>query len=338
MATRVLLTVDTELVWRHHSAGAGWEENFARSFDPARVGVPYQLRVLAEHGLKACFFVDPMPALVHGLEPVRRMVEPILGAGQEVQLHLHPFWAHLEEAERSGRTEELSSYGYDEQVALIRQARELLVAAGAPAPIAFRAGSYAANADTAKALEALGFRFDSSHNGSHSPAPSDLPLPREQIAPAAIGKLIELPVGQIEEAPGRLRHLQICALTAAELCAALDHATRHDHPVATIVSHSFELATRNGRLANGMVKGRFEALCRFLADRRDALPTVWFSDLDALPLDSDAKPFRESPRARFRRTAAQLWGGTRYERPAEALTVVTGTSVHGLEVVIPYVL
>ena len=88
MATRVLITVDTELVWRHHEAGLSWEENFARSYEAAGVGVPYQLRLLAEHGLKACFFVDPMPALLHGLDPVRRMIDPILAAGQEVQLHL----------------------------------------------------------------------------------------------------------------------------------------------------------------------------------------------------------------------------------------------------------
>ncbi|MGH6659079.1 MAG: polysaccharide deacetylase, partial [Sphingomicrobium sp.] len=76
MATRVLLTVDTELTWRHFAAGADWRENLALSFDPAGVGVPWQLERLARHGLKACFFVDPMPALVYGIEPVRRMVEP----------------------------------------------------------------------------------------------------------------------------------------------------------------------------------------------------------------------------------------------------------------------
>lgn len=338
MATRVLLTVDTELVWRHHAAGLSWEENFARSFDPAGVGVPHQLRVLGEHELKACFFVDPMPAAVHGLEPVRRMIEPILAAGQEVQLHLHPFWARLEEAERSGRTEELSSYGFEEQLALIRQARDLLVAAGAPSPVAFRAGSYAANADTLKALKTLGFRYDSSHNGSHAPNPSDVPLPRDQIAPVSVGGLIELPVSQIEEAPGSLRHLQICALTTTELRAALVHAERNAHPAVTIVSHSFELATRNGRLANGMVNGRFIALCRFLAENRETLPTAWFANLDGLRLGAAAEPMRGEPKARLRRNVAQVWGGTRYERPAESLTIFTGSSLHGFEMVLPYVL
>src|SRR3546814_1433602 len=102
MDCRVLLTVDTELTWGHHVRGCSWRENFARSYEAAGVGIPWQLRTLAEHRLKACFFVDPMPALVHGIEPIRRMVRPILDAGQEVQLHLHSFW-HRSEERRVGK-------------------------------------------------------------------------------------------------------------------------------------------------------------------------------------------------------------------------------------------
>lgn len=338
MATRVLITVDTELVWRHHAAGHGWQENLRRSYEAAGVGVPFQLRMLAEHDLKACFFVDPMPALVHGLEPVKRMIAPILAAGQEVQLHLHPFWAHLAEAERSGRTAELSAYGYDDQIDLIRRARDLLVAAGAPNPIAFRAGSYAANADTVRALAALGFHFDSSHNGSHHPRPSAVPLPPRQVAPAEVAPgLIEIPVSQIEEKDGRLRHLQLCAVSSAELQAALLHAARADHPVATIVSHSFELATRGGLTANGLVRNRFARLCRFLAAERERLPTCWFRDLDALPQGAEADPAPGTAGRRMLRLAEQLWGDARYERPAESLTIAAGSSIVGAEFIL-YVL
>src|SRR3712207_6465996 len=136
MATRVFLTVDTELGWGPHSRGESWQENFARFFDPAGVGVPWQLERLAEHGLKACFFVDPMPALVYGLEPVRRMVEPILAAGQEVQLHIHPVWLSIADGKREGADFELTCFDAETQQALIAKARDLLVEAGAPAPVA----------------------------------------------------------------------------------------------------------------------------------------------------------------------------------------------------------
>src|SRR5687768_8622130 len=205
MATRVLLTIDTELTWRHFARGADWRGNLALSYDPAGVGVPYQLDRLARHGLKACFFVDPMPALVYGLEPVRRMIAPILDAGQEVQLHLHSFWADLAEGRRDDVRFELTGFDGEAQAKLIATARELLIAAGAPAPIAFRSGSYAANADTLAGLRDLGLAFDSSHNGAEHPWPSALPFDPEQIDPCEAGGVTELPVSQIGRSKGGLR-------------------------------------------------------------------------------------------------------------------------------------
>ena len=131
MATRVLLTIDTELTWRHFARGASWRDNLALSFDPAGVGVPYQLQALRRHALKACFFVDPMPALVDGIDPVRAMIEPILAAGQEVQLHLHSFWHDLAGGRGDSARFELTEFDAAEQRALIATARDLLVEAGA---------------------------------------------------------------------------------------------------------------------------------------------------------------------------------------------------------------
>jgi hypothetical protein len=325
MATRVLLTVDTELVWRHHAAGLSWQENLKRSYHAAGVGVPYQLKVLADHGLKACFFVDPMPALVHGLDPVRAMVEPILAAGQEVQLHVHPFWAHLERAEREGRCPELIDFDPSEQRDLIAQAQQLLIAAGAPAPIAFRAGSYAADAATLAALPDVGISYDSSHNGSH-PAFSRLPLDSRQVTPVAVAGVTELPVGQIEESPGRLRHLQICAVSASELTSALTEASRERHPVVTIVSHSFELATRDGLRRNRIVQRRFLRLCRLLAQRREELPTCWFRDLANIELGAPGRPPVGKAAPRLGRLAGQVWSNTRYEEPTTAALAASATA------------
>src|SRR5918998_5928765 len=125
MDTRVLLTVDTELAWRHYAAGHSWQENYTRSYIAAGVGVPWQLEVLRAHGLKACFFIDPMPALVYGIEPVRRMVQPVLAAGQEVQLHLHSFWANIDRGTEA--TFELNGFDKHGQLRLIRQAGKLLM-------------------------------------------------------------------------------------------------------------------------------------------------------------------------------------------------------------------
>lgn len=314
MRTRVLLTVDTELLWHHYARGASWQENLARSFDPAGVGVPWQLDRLREHGLKACFFVDPMPAEVYGIEPIRRMVEPILAAGQEVQLHLHPCWRSVAEGVAEGADFELTCFGDAQQQDLVETARYILVEAGAPAPIAFRSGSYAADRRTLAALAMAGLRYDSSHNGSHHPRPSALPLAADQIAPVEIGGIVEAPVTQIEDAPGRLRHLQLCAVSSEEMEAALLHAEAEGNPLVTLVSHSFEFASRDGERANRTLARRFERLCAFLAEHANRLPTAHFADLADLRLGAAATPLPSQRLRTARRMAEQIWANALYER------------------------
>ena len=334
MPAPVLISVDTELTWRHYVPGDCWRSNFERSIEPAGVGLSYQLETLNRHGIHACFFVDPLPALLYGIEPIRAIVAPILAAGQEVQLHLHAQWQAVAQG-RDPAGIELTSFDRAEQRHLIALGRELLIEAGALAPTAFRGGSYAANADTLAALAELGFTADSSHNGSHHPFPSDLPLPPRTIAPVRVGGLVELPVSQIGGRAGGLRHLQLCAVSAGEMRAALDHALAHNHPLTTIVSHSFELATRDGLRANALLRNRFEALCRLLGERRASLPTFRFAELEGIPLNAAATPMPHRPLRTVRRQAEQLWAGTRYERPVEAATATAGSSMQGLEVFLP---
>jgi len=318
MATQVLLTIDTELTWRHFAAGADWRENFDLSCQPCGVGISYQLEMLRRHGLKACFFVDPMPALVYGLEPIQRMVAPILEAGQEVQLHLHSFWHDLAGGRQETARFELTAFNPWEQHALIETALALLVDAGAPTPIAFRSGSYAADVTTLSALAELDLRYDSSHSGAEHPWPSALPFDPALIDPIESHGVVEVPISQISCPDGGLRPLQLCALSASEMQAALRHADRGNHQVTTIVSHSFELAARDGKRINRLVRGRFDGLCAFLDAHRATMPTTTFAALPrtlgaplAVPLPPD--------RARIAwRMAQQAWGRIRYEQPTIA--------------------
>jgi peptidoglycan/xylan/chitin deacetylase (PgdA/CDA1 family) len=316
MPTPVFLTIDTELMWRHHAADLSPDQVVARSLEPAGVGVTWQLERLRAHGLKACFFVDPTPASLYGMAAIAPTVEAILAAGQEVQLHLHPNWhgATIGDRGRSHGAFELIDLSLAGQQDRLAMAREVLRAAGAPDPVAFRAGSYGANDATIDALVALGFAYDSSHNGAHHPWPSAIGLPPACIAPVAHRGLIELPVTTIAAAGGGRRHFQICALSAAEMRAALAHAVAHDHAAVTIVSHGFELANRSGTRANRVHVRRFEALCALLADRAADLPTTHFRDRPVLRLGQDDRPLPASAWRTRTRQAEQLWSNLVEER------------------------
>jgi hypothetical protein len=317
MPTPVFITIDTELMWRHHAAGLPVAEIAARSLEPAGVGVGWQLAQLGRAGLKATFFVDPMPAMVFGPDPIARVVDAIQAAGQEVQLHLHPNWAGASAQDRAKHGSfELIDFDRVAQRDLIARARDLLTACGAPEPVAFRSGSYSANEATIDALVELGFAYDSSHNGSEHPWPSNIGLPVRQIAPVAHRGIVEVPVTLIEDMPGHLRHFQICALSAGEMRAALDHAAREAHAAVTIVGHGFELANRAGTRANCVHRSRFERLCAILAERRDTLPTTHFADRPMLRLDQNDQPLGPSQMRTRWRQAEQLWSNWVEERAA----------------------
>lgn len=264
------ITIDTE-----YAAGFPWRddrrENFARSIAgqvaDGEAGIFYQMEVMDRHGMKAVFFVDPLPALLWGVEAIADVVGPIVARGHDVQLHAHTEWLAIAGANNPlGRATGLNirDFTFEQQCQLLDYARGVLIAAGAPAPVAFRAGNYGANDDTLRALAALGLAYDSSHTpgivGSHS----RISLGPEDRVPVALHGVTEVPVSCIAGPRGSRRHFQLTALTDGEIGAALRHARRQPDVPMTLVSHSFELLSRDRSRKNQILVRRFERLCAWL--------------------------------------------------------------------------
>lgn len=320
--TRVYITIDTE-----YSSGlctgrsrAERAENYARCIacltpgGPA--GITHKLELLERFGQKAVFFVDPMPALIWGISAIEDVVAPILEAGQDVQLHCHTEWLAIAGADNplaSGRTgQNIADFPLDEQVEILTYARDALIAAGAPPPVAFRAGNYGANDDTLRALAELGLTYDT----SHTPALPDacrISLGTEVRDPVEHCGMIEVPVGTIGTLGGGQRHAQITALTLAEMTAALRHARDEGRETFVLVSHSFELINRRKLAVNHVVQRRFARLLRELADMR-GVTTATFRD-DPPALAHSAAPSQPVPATALRtglRLAEQFVSNTLY--------------------------
>lgn len=321
--TRVFITIDTE-----YSSGlytgpgaADRADNFARSIacitPQGPAGIPHKLELLARHGQKAVFFVDPMPALVWGVAAIEDIVGPIVAAGQDVQLHCHTEWLALAGRANplaSGRTgHNLADFTFDEQCAILSYARDTLMAAGAPAPVAFRAGNYGANDDTLRALAALGIGHDTSHCPALPGGACRISLGPEVRDPVAHMGVIEVPVGSIGQLGGGQRHAQITALTLAEMLAAIRHAQASGRESFTLVSHSFELINRRKLAVNRIVRRRFGNLVKALA----AMPGVTTGTYaDSPPMPSSAlAPSAPLPASALRtgqRMAEQFVSNTLY--------------------------
>lgn len=319
--TALLITVDTELSSSLQQRGISLEENVRRSIwaetQGKSHGIGWQMDLLDRHGLKGVFFLDPLPALVHGADFLTPIVAAIVARGHEVQMHIHTEWlAWAKQSPVDGRQgRNIGDFTLADQIVLLGLAKRLLEQAGAPTITAFRAGNFGANDDTLRALAVIGVAWDSSVNPAYLGRDCHIATDPGEIGATRLLGVTELPVSGITDRPGGFRPAQICAMSAAEMRAGLRHAAREGHDAFVVVTHSFEMLSRDRQRANGTVKARFLALCREAAH----LPQIRGAGFLDLPADLASRPDRtltRVPPSRVRtglRVAQQAWATWRYE-------------------------
>lgn len=261
-------------------------------------GLPFQLRLLNEHGLHGVFLVETLFTHGFGIEPLHEIVALIQDAGHEVQLHLHPEWIDKFDTPilPQLRGYNMHQYPLDEQQRLLEIGLHALAAAGASGISAFRAGSYGAGLNTLEALAAVGLRFDTSHNLAYMGDHCRIDAPDPLTQPVRIGEVWELPITCFHEPSGRPRPLQIHACSLAEMKRTLSHARNADWHSAVIVLHGSELLGESKRKADPIAIRRYEGMCRFLADHPDDYETCGFNHPDLLPDTLDMPPLPVLPR------------------------------------------
>lgn len=310
--TNVLITIDTELSPALHQLAVAPGDNIRNSIfgeiDAGEFGIGWKMDRMEAHGLKGVFLVDPMPGLVYGVDILPEIVQPICLRGHEVQLHIHTEWLAWAKSSPVGtrRGGNINDFDAQDQKALLRLGMEMLQSAGAPRPIAFRAGNYGADDRTLSALAEIGVKWDTSFNVSSAGKVCRIELEADTTLPVRRGGLTEIPVAGLFDWPGHVRSAQVCALSAWEMQAALRHAAREAHPTFAIVSHSFEMLTRDRRRPNRAHMARFERMCREISEN-PGLRSAGFADLD--PAIAEAGPAAR-PRlgANLLRTAGRMAG------------------------------
>lgn len=246
-------------------------------------GLPYQMRVLNDHGLKGVFFVEPLFALRFGVQPLAEVVGLIKEAGHEVQLHLHTEWVdELQQPLFAGMKEKrqhLFHYSLAEQSTLIKEGIRLIQEAGASDINAFRAGSFGFNADTISALAANGIPFDSSYNASQFGPESGVAPGITVVEPLLWNGVVEIPMTVFNDQTRLLRHTQLAACSFAELEYLLWQAREQERSSFNILSHGFELIDRHKNCPSTIAINRFHRLCEFLEKNRGEFNTIGFHGL-----------------------------------------------------------
>jgi hypothetical protein len=281
--TVALLTIDTELSPAFHRRGMDVEENLTLSIfgrvDGGEWGIGHQMTRFRDNGLKAVFFVEALASFVFGGDILKRIIAPILEAGHEIQLHVHTEWLEWmkQDPVNGRRGANISEFDLADQCRLLEMGMKALIDAGAPSPVAFRAGNYGANNDTLRALQRLGIRFDTSYNHVYLGVDCEIRCDRPLFHPQMIEGVVEVPITFFEDYPGHHRPLQVAATSASEQRWAIKSCVEAGRPSIVIVSHSFELLNRDRRRLNRGLDRRFAELCSLLQANHAMAPTSLFA-------------------------------------------------------------
>lgn len=269
-------------------------------------GLPYQLRVLKDHGLLGTFFVEPLFSTRFGKQPLEEIVGLIKENGQEVQLHLHSEWVDesLEPLipDSTRKRQFLFQYSLEEQKRLIEAGISLLTSAGATEVNAFRAGSFGFNLDTLRALAANGISFDSSYNATLFGPTSGVMPNRIVIEPIEYEGVFEYPMTVFKDGIGSLRHAQLTACSYSEIEHLLFQALEEQRNAFVILFHNFELLSPSKTRPDRIVIDRFMKLCKFLEKNRDSFCVKGFRELHPTVVPAHTIPLKVD----FWRTANRL--------------------------------
>lgn len=287
--TRVVLTVDTEA----SIAGALRtdethtpliDEPVAGMVDGKSQALGFLVETLSGHGLTATFFVETVQTRYFPDTAMGGYVDRLLRAGQDVQLHLHPGWLSFADG-RHDRSNPASDNCHELEPGrladLIGEGAECIRGWTGARPSAMRTGNFATALSVFEAMSEAGLSYGSNIClAVHRPPEPELAVTGGVHDFAGIR---ELPVTCFSDVGpvgrGRLRPMQVTALTAREQISLLNMAHDYANPVVVIVTHPFEFVKKRdfrytNLSPNRIIQDRFRRLCAFLSENNDRFEVV----------------------------------------------------------------
>ena len=266
MSTRFLITVDTE-TYAVNGCPPTFDSNIYASAPRGALGVPKIIEICDRYGIKGTFFVDVYMHHYYGKRRVRDLCRFIAERGHDVQLHAHPSWLP------DGPSESLTAFDLQRQTEIIAEGRDLLSEWVGRPPVAFRAGSYAANLDTIRAIERNGFRIDSSYFAFHQNCSLSQQLGnRYGNTVFRLGQVLEIPVTTYWLSLPTWRKISkvdINSSSLAELCDVIPKLVGAKTRYIVLFLHSFSFIRwrrdYSGFEPNTRALQRFEAILSRIA-------------------------------------------------------------------------
>lgn len=260
MKTTFIVTVDVETRThgdpRQDISGVipGHEGNF---------GIERIMDLLERHQARGTFFLNAYEIATHGEDWICSAARLIHGRGHDLELHTHP-------------RPMFGVYGmnhapFGKQQAILEKGVSLLEAWTGRKVVAHRAGAFAANTDTLRAVAAAGLRADCSLSaGSRVAVPLVAEIGASNAAKHVDG-VLEIPMTCFDQVrfgswhSRRILDIEGCSLP--EIKRVVRWTVQHRLPTVCILMHSFSLS-RRGK-PNRRVIRRLSALLAWLREQSD---------------------------------------------------------------------
>jgi hypothetical protein len=294
--TKVVLTVDTEpsiagAFSGNEAATPLIHEPVAGMVEGKSEALGFLIETLTDHGLVATFFVETVHTRYFADRMMGGYVERLLRADQDVQLHLHPCWLSFKDGtfDRSGLvTDHCHELESGRLTALIGEGADQIRTWTGIRPTGMRTGNFSTALSVFEAMRQAGLsRASNICLAAHHPPEPELAVPGGVHDFAGIRELpvtCFFDVGPVGH--GRLRPMQVTALTAREQINLLNAAHDVENPVVVIVTHPFEFVKKQdfrytNLRPNRIIQDRFRRLCAFLSansDRFEVVPLATAAD------------------------------------------------------------
>lgn len=258
MKTTFIVTVDVETRTRGDS---GQDISGLIPGYPGNFGIEKIMDVLEEHQARGTFFLNVYEIAKRGETIVKSAARLIHGRGHDLELHTHPrpmFGVYG-----------MNQASLSEQQSILEKGVAFLEGWTGKKVVAHRAGAFAANTDTIRAVAASGLKVDCSLSaGSHVEVPLVAELGASNAAQRVEG-VLEIPAtcfDQVRLGPWYSRRiLDIEGCSLAEIKRVTRWAIRHGLPTVCILMHSFSLS-RHGK-PNHRVIRRLSVLLAWLREQ-----------------------------------------------------------------------
>lgn len=228
-----------------------------------RFGIERMMDLLESEQVRGTFFLNVYEVARHRDNSIAEIAKLIHLRGHDLQLHTHPRPMY--------RYYGMNHASFEEQVAILEKGISLIQGWTGKRVVAHRAGAFAANGATLRAVETTGLTADSSLSAGSRVA---VPLVKEFGASnrsQRVGKILEIPVTYFEQirigswCSRRALDIEGCSL--AEIKRVTRWAARSGLPSVCILSHSFSFS-RQGK-PNWRAIRRMAALLAWLRQQDD---------------------------------------------------------------------